>query len=299
MLGERAPMAKLAAAGDHIDFIVTLVATPAETVGRLERQTQTGTVAIRELRDANCEHVAEALALSLELSLEPAHEVPPPESSAPKTRPDPEVPPATAEAAHADAAPPPPPVPLASRPTSTIEDAGTAPRHRPSWSAGARGGVLVGVSPSAMAIAAAFVDLDGALPDLAALAFRLGAFGSFGSAQTQVGPVSRSIIGGLVEGCPFRAGGESWGVRPCLAIEIGATGAASSRDTSVHGTSLWTAFGVKLRGAVELVQPLALEAEIAGLVPVPRTEVEAGSETLYQDSAIIFQAGLGLSVRLR
>ena len=42
---------KLAEAGDHIDYLVTLVDSGTETVGRLERQTRAGTVAIRELRD--------------------------------------------------------------------------------------------------------------------------------------------------------------------------------------------------------------------------------------------------------
>lgn len=63
--------ARLAQAGDHIDFVVTLVADGRETVGRLERQTDAGIVAIRELRDATCEEVADALALSLGLALAP------------------------------------------------------------------------------------------------------------------------------------------------------------------------------------------------------------------------------------
>lgn len=57
-------------AGDHIDFVVTLVTEQGETLGRLERQTGNGTVAIRELRDPACDRVADALALSLALSLE-------------------------------------------------------------------------------------------------------------------------------------------------------------------------------------------------------------------------------------
>jgi hypothetical protein len=45
---------KLAGAGDHVDFLVTLVDSGTETVGRLERQTRAGTIAIRELRDPSC-----------------------------------------------------------------------------------------------------------------------------------------------------------------------------------------------------------------------------------------------------
>ncbi|HEY0469423.1 MAG TPA: hypothetical protein VGC79_34775, partial [Polyangiaceae bacterium] len=70
-LAESSRQARLAQAGDHIDFVVTLVANGHETVGRLERQTDSGIVAIRELRDATCERVADALALSLGLALGP------------------------------------------------------------------------------------------------------------------------------------------------------------------------------------------------------------------------------------
>src|SRR4051794_15815274 len=70
-LAESSRQARLAEAGDHIDFVVTLVANGTETVGRLERQTNSGSVAIRELRDASCERVADALALSLSLALAP------------------------------------------------------------------------------------------------------------------------------------------------------------------------------------------------------------------------------------
>lgn len=51
---------RLAQAGDHIDFVVTLLSANGETVGRLERQTDRGTVAMRELRDATCTQVANA-----------------------------------------------------------------------------------------------------------------------------------------------------------------------------------------------------------------------------------------------
>src|SRR6188768_936177 len=70
-LAENSRRARLAQAGDHIDFVVTLVADSKQTVGRLERQTDSGIVAIRELHDATCEQVADALALSLGLALTP------------------------------------------------------------------------------------------------------------------------------------------------------------------------------------------------------------------------------------
>src|SRR5262245_39186705 len=70
-LSELGKTARLASVGDRVDFVVTLGAGPDESSGRLERQTRGGTVAIREYRDARCEQVAEALALTLDLALEP------------------------------------------------------------------------------------------------------------------------------------------------------------------------------------------------------------------------------------
>jgi hypothetical protein len=75
---------RLAEGGDHIDFVVTLLSAEARTVGRLERQTKAGTVAIRELRDATCERVAEALVLSLGLAGDPNALGAPPEPVAPE-----------------------------------------------------------------------------------------------------------------------------------------------------------------------------------------------------------------------
>lgn len=71
-LGDRASLARVAQAGDYVDFVVTLTATEQGSSGRLERQTQSGTVAIQEIRDRECARVADALALSLALALDPA-----------------------------------------------------------------------------------------------------------------------------------------------------------------------------------------------------------------------------------
>ena len=70
-LAELGQAARLAGVGDRVDFVVTLGRVADSSSGRLERQTHGGTVAIREYRDARCEQVAEALALTLDLALEP------------------------------------------------------------------------------------------------------------------------------------------------------------------------------------------------------------------------------------
>ena len=71
MLGDRSSAARLAEAGDRVDFVVTLSADEQGSVGRLERQTNAGIIAVSEVEDTDCGRVAEALALSLALSLVP------------------------------------------------------------------------------------------------------------------------------------------------------------------------------------------------------------------------------------
>src|SRR5688572_2169584 len=76
-LDRRSVRARLAAVGDPVDFVVTLGTNADRSSGRLERQTSGGTIAIREVTDPSCEAVADALALSLALSLDPAVQEPP------------------------------------------------------------------------------------------------------------------------------------------------------------------------------------------------------------------------------
>lgn len=73
----------LARVGDRVDFVVTVAHAGHESSGRLERQSNEGTVAIREVVAASCEEVAEVLALSLDLALQPGGEPQPSSSSAP------------------------------------------------------------------------------------------------------------------------------------------------------------------------------------------------------------------------
>lgn len=61
----------LAEVGDRVDFVVNLAHAAGESRGRLERQSSEGTVAIRDVGAASCQEVAQVLALSLDLTLQP------------------------------------------------------------------------------------------------------------------------------------------------------------------------------------------------------------------------------------
>jgi hypothetical protein len=301
-LAENSRQARLAQAGDHIDFVVTLLSDGKQTVGRLERQTDGGIVAIRELRDATCERVADGLALSLGLALAPGNGAvarPVIESAAnaaPLTTPEATVEPPPPPAA----ATPPAPVAAAKPPPAT-----TVPGEPPQnagwqWSLGLEFGPMIGISTRPMPRGELFVDARPALvPVLSDLSLRAGVVAAWGSTETAIGPVRRWILAGRGEACPvaWRAGRID--LRPCLGFELGATGASSDGGAGVDDVGLWLAPAGQLRLAIAL-QPRWLELEASGgaLVPLIRNEIFAGSQSLYQDAPAVFHAGFGISLRL-
>ena len=74
LLGRLGRAGSLAGVGDRVDFVVTVAYSPAQSSGRLERQSSEGTVAIRDVSAPSCAEVADALALSLDLALDPRAE---------------------------------------------------------------------------------------------------------------------------------------------------------------------------------------------------------------------------------
>ncbi|MDX2055434.1 MAG: hypothetical protein SFV15_23735 [Polyangiaceae bacterium] len=333
-LWAKAPLARLMQAGDHIDFVVTLVAEQGETIGRLERQTDNGTVAIRELRDPVCERVADALALSLALSLEaPKASTAPTDGNVPSPSESSsnEAKPAPSELAVSAAAPKAEPTDKA-KPTDkatsgnsklSVEkpqgpaDRGNAAtpdvlgkREVPSkpvasesasgsqGALGLEGGALLGAAPNALVRAGVYLEV--AQLGLALdprLSLRVGAVGALGSSDTSVGPIHRSILAGRAEGCPWRFGTEAFGVSPCAALELGATGASAAR-TKASATDTWFVAAGGVRARLLTLPRLALEAQIEAQFPLIRTQVDAGSVSVYRADPVGFQGGLSLSWRL-
>lgn len=296
--------ARLAQAGDHMDFVVTLQAASGESLGRLERQTQGGTVAIRELRDASCQRVADALALSLTLALQPSGQ-PPPEPAAASPAPGGGV--QTSEpsvTAGRDSSDPrrgeDPPAPLITKAGATPGSKDVATPSRPaeshSWWLGAHGGVMTGLAPQPLARVAALVDREGAFPSFAPrLAFRLAVIGVVGSTATEIGSIPRWLLGGRLEGCPWSWGGAS-SLRPCVVFELGATGARGGRATGSEDVGLWAAPGAALRGGLAVAGRLRIEVEAGALFPLVRHDVYAGQVALQRADFASLQAGLGLSL---
>jgi hypothetical protein len=288
-----AQRARLAEAGDHIDFVVTLLAGKAETVGRLERQTSGGTVAIRELRDATCAQVASALALSLGLALDPpgmgseaGDPTPVAESQAALT------PAQAVEAAPAPVAAPVAPAvsivatPLAPSPPRA-DAAASHPHHRPTF--GVDAGALTGLGTQTMLRGSAFLDFARVTQQLS---LRLALVGALGSSPTPFGSVSRWLLAQRSEVCPWRWGGARLGLSPCSAFELGLT-SASLNGSSDH--SLWAAPALGLRATLALAPAFRIEIGASVLLPLVRGHVFHGTQLLYQDEIIAFQGVLGVS----
>ncbi len=280
--------ARLAQAGDHIDFVVTLLAGGGETVGRLERQTNGGTVAIRELRDATCGQVADALALSLGLALDPAHiggeavpELTP--ASAPVIAPAESPTPLPTPSPPSEVAP----TPLAS-PTPPLVDH-TQPRPRSGRTGGADAGVLTGLGTRTMFRASAFLDFTRVTQQLSV---RLAVVGALGSSPTPFGSVSRWLLAGRGELCPWRWGGARLGLSPCAGFELGVTSAAVGGHSD---QALWAAPWLGLRAALAVTSASRLEVGAGVLLPLVRGHIFYGAQPLYQDEIIAFQAALGVS----
>jgi len=312
--GDRARLVRLAEAGDRADFVVSVTATPEGASGRLERQTDRGTVAIREFEAESCERVADVLALNLALALDPARRAPEAagESSALPTgdgaaAEEPptgdgamgQKPAAAGEGGqrseHGQTPAPAPNQPEATRvgpPEKKADQAAAGPKPA-RWRVGVQGGALGGVSPELLARGAAFVELDGAFaPTLPDMVLRAAAVGAVGSSDTSSGDVQQSLVAGRLDVCLAKIDGRVLSVSPCGAGEVGQVRASGTyRDSG-----LWAALGLHGRGLWMLGGPVALEAEVGAMYPLSRYEVHAGSTVLYRTALVGLSAVLGASV---
>jgi hypothetical protein len=303
-VGDRASLVRLADAGDRVDFVVNIALTDAGARGRLERETARGTVAIREVEDHSCDRVADVLALNLALALDPdrpapgTQATPPPEpggESSP-TPPagsanPPENPPSSPPSpAPRPAAPAPVSAPSAPLAQSTDESGDTEqPTH---WRLGVQGGVLAGVSQDLMLRGAAFVQLERVVAALPDGTLRVTALGALGSSDTRIGVVHESLWGARLDACPFGVGGRGLSVAPCGAGEFGQLRASRRYQASAR----WAALGVLLRGQWILGGGVAAETEVAGVFPLSRYAVSAGTTVLYRAEPVGFSAVVGASV---
>jgi len=302
-IGDRAPLVRLAEAGDRVDFMVTVAVTPEGASGRLERETDRGTVAIREFEAANCDRVAKVLALNLALALDP-------DRSTPEAADEPPAPPTAAGSADAEPtatdkgtkrserrqAPAPEveqPTPTRVAPRDEKEDREATEVEPARWRVGIQGGAQGGILPGLLARGTAFVEVGGAFePLLPDLTLRAAAVGAIGSSDTSSGVISQSLLAGRLDICPVSFGGSVLSFRPCVAGEVGQMRASRAyRDSS-----LWAALGVHGRVMWILASTVAVEAEVGAMFPLSRYDVAAGSTVLYRSAPAGLSGVMGASV---
>jgi hypothetical protein len=306
-VGDRASLVRLADVGDRVDFVVNISVMPGGARGRLERETERGTVAIREFEDASCTSVADVLALNLALALDPEQQTAEPAEPlavdggadleaanegetaglAQGTR--------RQRSQHREVPPLVQKQPTSPRGLSPNEQEGqvSAGIQPTRWRVGLQGGVLGGVSPELLARGAAFLELGGALDSwLPDLLLRAAAVGAIGSRDTSEGAVRQSLWAGRLDICPVSVGGPILSLRPCGAGELGQMRASRAHRDS----SLWAALGVHFRGSWSLEESLSVEAELGAMFPLRRYEVSAGSSVLYQSAPAGLSGVVGISI---
>lgn len=276
--------ARLAGAGDRIDFVVTLGMTGGESAGRLERQTQSGTVAVREIAAPSCEEVADVLALTLTLTLEPG---------APAAR-EPSLGETQAEAPAIVQ-----PERSATAPNADARSARTvaAPESRGAYSMGAQGGVLERVVPALAPLGAAFVEFEPNLPAFSRATLRLSLFGALSERASQPA-LHMSILAGRFEVCPIELGSGAVRARPCLGIDGGVVraGLAEAADDSAP----WAAVVGHARVVWELGPSFAIEGQLGGVAPLIRYALRTRdlANEVYRSAPLGLSGSAGVAFRL-
>jgi hypothetical protein len=291
-LQARAVGARLAQVGDAIDFVVTLgTGADGGASGVLERQTQTGTVAIRRVDDASCDQVADALALTLALSVQggdgesPGATTPAP-AAAPALLPAPaSVDPATAAPATTALG-----GPAVSAPAETT----SAERPATKWAIGLAALAATGLAPELVPGGSAFAELgwDGGSA-LLRPALRIGALASFGSTDEAGREFELRILGGRIAGCPLALGAGALTVRPCLALQLGQLHGSGEGPGGRSASGVWAASEAAARLSVLLTARFSLEVEAGLLVPWTRYTLRTAD-----GAAIHRMAGLGAAAHL-
>ena len=279
--------AQLASAGDPVDFVVTLGPTVGDattsSVGRLERQTERGTVAIRELHAASCEDVAEALALSLDLALKPlAAEPDAATESAGAT--------GRARGPSPERGPGEPVRPLVpAQPGSSSNQAAVGQQLR----LGLQGTFATGVAPALLPGAALFAELSRNASPSARIAARAG----YRESSAAGADLRLLLVTGRLEGCPWSWAGRGVSLGPCAALDLGELRADTPGTSGRSDRGLWFSGAAHLRASARLAPHWSLEAELGVLLPFVRYRFgsDVGAGQLFRTEALGLAGALGVA----
>jgi len=285
-LEARSVPARLAQVGDAIDFVVTIGEASGKSEGLLERQTQAGAVSIRRLSGDDCGQVADALALSLVLALDP-------EAGAAASPPT------------ASPAPPPEPRPAPARPPAVPPAKRNAPSpHSPAravdWFIGLQGLVTTGVTPDPLLGGTMFGEVEARRFSLPRSSLRLSAAGGFASSSTESAEFSIAVWSGELEVCPLGFGGSAFTVKPCLGYALGRLAYSGNNRNGRDDEALWSAFVPRGRLAWSISPRIRLEAQAGASFPLTRYELLSGDprRVVYQTPPVGAAVGLGAALGL-
>lgn len=296
--------ARLADAGDTIDFVVTLGAKDGGSFGRLERQTERGTVAIREVEAPACVEVADALALSLDLALDPGSgtDAPPPPTSVLSDAP------ASTEAAapqQAQGAPGPKPEPRTPPSSALVTDAPTArsvghdeaPREAEAAAfarVGAQGMLVTGVGDTPLMGAAIFGELL-----LGVVTPRIGVWGATGSSDVDGSRLRLRLFAARLEGCVGPFGAAHLYFHPCVGADLGVVDARYAGANGGRDTAPWVSPLLLGRGVWFVLERVSVAAEIGLQIPLINYELgESGAEPLATTDPVGAHTAVGLGITL-
>ncbi|MBN2195216.1 MAG: hypothetical protein JW751_20530 [Polyangiaceae bacterium] len=306
----RGRRARVAEVGDRVDFVVTLGAGAEGSAGRLERQTSTGTVAIREVVGARCEEVADAIALSLTLALAAAPDAGAKGVTAGLTPAEPVraafpavAPPAPSAAAPAapDSSHPPPAPEVASSGAGADARPAVAPlgsgslRRRETW-VGVSVNGRAGVAPAGAWGGAGHVEVG--RPH--AWTIRGSAAVAAGTHTLALGRLHLSLWVARIEVCPLQIGRRRVVTEWCGGGELGRVSAEFHGPGGRRDAGLWTALVAGERLRWQLTPALSLETELGLAAPLPpyRVVTERPTAVIFEMDPLGLEAAVGASIRL-
>jgi hypothetical protein len=288
-LERRGLRGRIATLGDRVDFVVTLSAELEIPSGRLERQTDAGTVAVRQLTAATCDEVADGIALSLALTFQPnsgpSSEVAPAPSDVPVNE---------ADHAHTQVA-------SSSSPTEHDRAAHARPARSDNgaWAVGADGVISTGIAPSLLLGAGLFGERAFASQGLLRPSVRLSIFAAQSSSETQRGDLVFQLGNARVEGCPIALGVPTLQFRPCAGGDVGIASAAGSGPSGMRDTNAWADLVAHARVTWTPLAALQVEVQIGAIVPLTRYEIafSAPTEIVHRTASIGLASGIGAAFR--
>jgi len=314
-------------------FVVTITHADALVAGRLEIQGPGTEASLRNVSGKTCDEVMAALALMTALAIDPSALSPSALSpsivsptapartdlsnrTAPASAAPPRPPPASAPARLA-------PTPSASSPPSSTERPDSnPPRMAPArpqalpasarwkWSAGAHGGVTLGMSPTAGLGGSLFVEAAAPGATVLGPVLRTGLFLNQSDATLASGAGAEfQWAAAMVEGCPIRliVGDSGVTLYPCLAFHLGVLrGQGRHLDRPSKTTDLWSDLGPVARIRVAVSARLFLEAQGMLVFPLHRLTFDVQESGPTKDPTTVFAvpavgalAGIGVSYEFR